>query len=1557
MNQIVLAIALGAAALSNFPRDEGGRISQPAIGIQLGGAPAVVVPAGERVVAVRADGSPAPGFALSFGADDAASGAAAAADMDGDGRLEIAVATASGKLFLWSGGAAGGFPVSLRAPAKAGPSFGDVDGDGRLEILVGDEQGRVHAFKKGGREAAGWPATVGKPVTSSVSSSVFAGGRSFAFGCEDGRVHVLDGSGKERPGFPLVTKFAVSGAPAFVDLDDDGEMDLVVASQDFGVYAVNASGAALPGFPVRAGYRLYEGPAIADLDGDGRLDVVFASADGMVHAVNSAGEKLPGFPVRVGVRLFGGASIADLDRDGALDVVAVAADGAVAAFNAKGKPLPGFPHPLASADVGASPLLYDIAGDGTPAIFVGLPTGQLHALRAARSGTAVARVAWGGPARDPARTARHGPNPPSYKALSLSPATPRVTDSLKASWRPVWLDARPGEGAPAPKIEWLRNGKAVPGLDGKKELPAGTARRGERWRFVLSSAGGAAVAESAEVRVLDSAPGAPAVALEPKVPSRAGPVKAVVAKPAADADGDALTYEVGWVMDGLDTGVRGDTFPGDRLRKGALLVARIAASDGELGGPPGSAMARVGDTAPGAAKVGIEPAAPTRADPIRARIEAPATDPDGDPLRYRYRWKVDGVPRNLPLFSTTLPPGLFRKRQKIEVEVRAFDGELEGPPVRAEVVARNTPPAAPRVEIRPERPRKGDPLFAAVVAPAEDADRDPIAYRFAWKKNGEPLQVGGEGREVAGSEVTRADHFELTVTASDGEATSSKTTAVVSVSNTPPRPPRIAIEPDRPKGGQPLKLVVLEPAQDADGQTVTLAVAWTRDDKPTGGSDAVLQPTQFRKHERVRVTVTPRDGEDSGEPAKHETEIADAPPTAPGVAFAPERPTVTQPLRALVKTQATDPDGDKLEYQYRFLCDGAPVELADTSARSKVPPYWTSTSEVPTSRLKKGQRWEVEVRASDGEMTGPVGRALVTVANSPPPAPKLLFTPERPRRVDGIQVAIEQPADPDGDQITYRYAWTRNGEKFDAPPDQAQIPRAVAKKGQRWAVQVVASDGEAESAAVRHEVVVADTAPGPTAVGLCDGPVPAGTVLQARITVASIDADGDPVTYRHDWTVNGKPIPSASGQARLTSPSLKKHDRARVVVTPFDGDLAGPPAVAECDVVDTPPTAPVAALEPLEATAARGVSVAIRKPSADRDGDAVTYRYRWTRDGLPYAHGAANIPPNAMKHGEVWRVVVTPYDGEEEGEPVSLQTVVKNTPPPVPSVALTPPSPVVGQPLACEARAPERDADQEPVVIHYQWLRNDRSEALGRNSPTLPVGLARRGERWRCEAWASDGFAESAHGGAEVTVRNSAPGAPEVAIEPEMARRGDDLSCRVSAAAVDPDGDDVTYAIAWAKDGKAVPAGSDPWRVESSRVAKGQRWRCTATPTDGTASGDVGAAEIRISNSPPGPAIVRLEPEAPKDGAAIRCEVIAKSEDPDGDAVRYRFAWQRNGAAQPFAETSADVPARLVKRGDRWRCTATPTDGTEEGPPAWSEEGTVGEAAEQPAPPTAALTP
>ena len=1540
MLELLLGLALGAGALSNFPQEAGGRIDRAAIGITLDGAPAVVAAAGDRVVAYRYDGGSPAGFPFQLPAGEEIVGGPAAGDLAGDGRVAVAVVTASGKVWLVGGGAHPGFPASLGAPARAGASFVDVDGDGRPELVVGDARGRIHALGRGGAEVAGFPIQAGSAaITTTVSGAVFAGGRSLAAGCADGRVPVVGVDGRPRPGFPLVTGFVVTGAPVFADLDDDGRMDLVVASQDFHLDVVDDRGAPLPGFPFVAGYRIYQGPAVVDLDGDGHLEVVFASADGMLHVLDAAGRERRGFPVRVGARLFGGPAVGDLDRSGALAIAVATEDGTVAAVTAAGQPLPGFPAPVAGGEVTASPLAYDLAGDGSLSLFVGSAGGTLSALRATRAGGAPARVAWEGEGRDAGRAGRLGPLPPSYKELVLSPAAPTVGDALAAAWRAVWLDAGPGQLPPPPSITWLRDGVAVPALAGLRTLPAGTARRGERWCFELAPPGGGAAVRSREARIADTAPTAPGVELAPAAPALGEAVRATIVRPSVDADGDPVRYAIDWLLDGVEAGVTGETFPGDRLRRGALLSARVIASDGELAAAPVLADARVANSPPGPAAVALSPERPGRADALHARVVTPARDPDGDPVTYHHRWAVDGVPADLPLGAATFPAGLARKHQRVSLELRAFDGAAEGPPASASVELVDSPPGPPRVELRPERPRRGQAIRAILAVAAEDADGDPLSYRWSWTKNGAPLAVAGEGREVPGAEVAKGDRFEVVARAFDGEEQGPAASAGVTVADTPPEPPRIAIEPRHPVGGETLRVAILEPARDADGDPVQLGYRWTRGGAPTGIGGDTLLPTAFHKHDRVRVVVTPTDGLEAGRPVSDEVEVADAPPGAPGIAFEPPRPTVTAPLAVGIVAPAVDPDGDAVTYRYRWLRNGSPVLLdGDAASRSSA---WTTASSVPVHLLARGDAWEVEVQAFDGERDGPPARLRAVIGNSPPPPPRIAFDPPRPRGLDGIALAIAQAPDPDGDHVTYRYAWTRDGQRYEPPGDPSRIPRGVPRRGERWAVEVVASDGLADAPAVRAEVTVADAAPGAPEIALCDGPVPAGPIPDVRIVTPASDPDGDPVRYEYEWSVDGRAVPSATGP-RLGQP-LRKHDVARVVVTPTDGALPGPSVAATCTARDTPPTAPTVALDPAAPTALTGIAVDLVARSVDGDGDPVTYRYAWTRDGTPVALDGPLVPPRTLRHGEVWRVEVTPGDGEEDGPPVLLSVTVANTPPPPPSVVVTPLAPTAGLALTCEATVPERDVDGEPIRVRSRWLRDGQPQPVADGAQLLPAGTTRRGERWRCEAWSSDGEAESAPGAAEVRIQDSPPGAPQVVIDPPVARVGDALACRIEAPSVDPDGDRVTYAFAWWRNGRPLPPGADPARVAAAIPRRGDRFRCAATPGDGTLAGPAATAEATIANSAPGPARVRLSPPSPVAGAPLRCEVVVPSRDPDGDAVRYRYRWHRNGILQPFSDETGEVAARLITAGDRWRCAAVPTDGELDGPEAVSEEARAAE--------------
>jgi hypothetical protein len=80
-----------------------------------------------------------------------------------------------------------------------------------------------------------------------------------------------------------------------------------------------------------------------------------------------------------------------------------------------------------------------------------------------------------------------------------------------------------------------------------------------------------------------------------------------------------------------------------------------------------------------------------------------------------------------------------------------------------------------------------------------------------------------------------------------------------------------------------------------------------------------------------------------------------------------------------------------------------------------------------------------------------------------------------------------------------------------------------------------------------------------------------------------------------------------------------------------------------------PPTAPAVTIEPQSPTPADKLQCRATG-STDPDGDKVTYRFQWYRNGIIQSDNTARrLNERNTAPGEEWKCVVTPFDGEDEG--------------------------------------------------------------------------------------------------------------------------------------------------------------------------------------------------------------------------------------------------------------------------------------------------------------------
>jgi hypothetical protein len=298
------------------------------------------------------------------------------------------------------------------------PTYGDVEGDGRGELIVGVLGGAFNPNRTTianlyllGRDGGGrWATRTGQllPALDVGSESVPSLTDLDDDGDLDlllankidparqavGLIYVLRNDGSARaPAFRLEGVLPVGAtyhpAPAFGDLDGDGDLDLLLGSWSARVgYYRNDGSRSAAAFTVidSAMITITRGsnttPALGDVDGDGDLDLFVGEASGALNFYrNDGGAAAPRFVLEsdafdgIDVGRRSAPALADVDGDGDLDLLVGSDAGGVTLFRNDGsRAVPRFLRDRRLAlDVPpfAAPALGDLDGDGDLDLVVG----------------------------------------------------------------------------------------------------------------------------------------------------------------------------------------------------------------------------------------------------------------------------------------------------------------------------------------------------------------------------------------------------------------------------------------------------------------------------------------------------------------------------------------------------------------------------------------------------------------------------------------------------------------------------------------------------------------------------------------------------------------------------------------------------------------------------------------------------------------------------------------------------------------------------------------------------------------------------------------------------------------------------------------------------------------------------------------------------------------------------------------------------------------------------------------------------------------------------------
>jgi subtilisin family serine protease len=178
-------------------------------------------------------------------------------------------------------------------------SLADINKDGFLEILAGDFSGKVYAIDYQGNDLPGWPVTVNQPTdpfywvrinTPTVADLDKDGIAEIVVTGVDGqKVIVLHPDGSILPNWPQDTQVKIDTPAVLADINGDGKIEIIMTNGSKMV-VYNIDGTKYPNWNIV--YETFDStPAVVDLDNNGELEIISSVNDFMNSFLNQRNQE------------------------------------------------------------------------------------------------------------------------------------------------------------------------------------------------------------------------------------------------------------------------------------------------------------------------------------------------------------------------------------------------------------------------------------------------------------------------------------------------------------------------------------------------------------------------------------------------------------------------------------------------------------------------------------------------------------------------------------------------------------------------------------------------------------------------------------------------------------------------------------------------------------------------------------------------------------------------------------------------------------------------------------------------------------------------------------------------------------------------------------------------------------------------------------------------------------------------------------------------------------------------------------------------------------------
>ena len=474
------------------------------------------------------------------------------------------------------------------------------------------------------------------------------------------------------------------------------------------------------------------------------------------------------------------------------------------------------------------------------------------------------------------------------------------------------------------------------------------------------------------------------------------------------------------------------------------------------------------------------------------------------------------------------------------------------------------------------------------------------------------------------------------------------------------------------------------------------------------------------------------------------------------------------------------------------------------------------SSEVSVAGLPGGT-YAVRVSVLDKAGALVTSADLVFTVNAPPGAPKVAITPEHPTAADGFAATLTSPStDPEGDAVTYTYAWKRNGV---ATADTGSaIAAGSGKKGDVWIVAVTPADQYGKGLTGYAQVLVGNQAPVPATLSQDVTVVDLIGEVSATVATPASDPDGDVTQLTWKWSVNGQPVPgkntpktSVPALGTAIGQKLVVGDTITVVQSVTDGlnSAASQPLtwtvgnVAPHLFIDAPtPNSTQTSAKAFDLQGHVENPPAIGGPFTVQVADAVS-GYVVSSGEVPSLTSAFTTPVNiAGVPAGTYAVLVSITNAAGAFVASADLVFTVNAPPTAPVVLIQPATPTAADTFGAVLSTPSTDPEGDAITYTYTWTRN--GEATGETGATIAAGVAKKNEVWIVTVTPADAYGSGFGGSAYVLVANQVPVPATLASDVTLVDVEGAVSVGLATPATDADGDALLLTWHWAINGEPL---------------------------------------------------------------------------------------------------------------------------------------------------------